>query len=137
MTLTLIDTGPLVAYLSARDAANKWTVAQWSSLPRPFLTCEPVLTEACFLLFRNGGPPESVLTLLKRGILKIGLNAEQEAAALESLMHRYADTPMSLADACLVRLSEIHQDCRVLTLDRDFTRYRRHGRNVIPLLAPW
>ncbi len=137
MTVTLIDTGPLVAYLSQRDEANPWTVKLWSSLPHPLLTCEPVLTEACFLLFRNGGPPESVLKLLQLGVLKIGLSVEQEASALESLMHRYADTPMSLADACLVRMAELHRDCRVLTLDRDFTRYRRHGRNVIPLLAPW
>jgi uncharacterized protein len=137
MTVTIIDTGPLVAYLSLRDEANKWAVNLWSSLPHPLLTCEPVLSEACFLLFRNGGPPESVLTLLQRGVLKIGLTVESEASALESLMRRYADTPMSLTDACLVRMSELHHDCRVLTLDRDFTRYRRHGRNVIPLLAPW
>jgi hypothetical protein len=51
-------------------------------------------------------------------------------------MRRNADTPMSLADACLVRRSGLHADCRVFTLDRDFCRYRRHGRQVIPLLAP-
>jgi hypothetical protein len=42
----------------------------------------------------------------------------------------------TLADAYLVRLSELHSDCRVLTLDSHFTRYRRHGRQVIPLLIP-
>ena len=43
---------------------------------------------------------------------------------------------MSLADACLVRLSELHFDCQVFTLDADSRRYRRHGRQVIPLLRP-
>ena len=51
-------------------------------------------------------------------------------------MRRYEDTPMSLADACLVRLSEPHSDCQVFTLNADFRRYRGHGRQVIPLLAP-
>ncbi|MDQ6939480.1 MAG: hypothetical protein M3119_04910 [Verrucomicrobiota bacterium] len=60
-----------------------------------------------------------------------------EVGALEVLMRRYADKPMSLADACLVRLSELHKDCRVFTLDRHFKHYRRFGRSIIPLLSPW
>ena len=43
---------------------------------------------------------------------------------------------MSLADSCLVRLSELHSDCEVITLDADFRLYRRHGRQAISLLAP-
>ena len=56
---------------------------------------------------------------------------------IELLLQRYADTPMSLADGCLVRLSEVHKDCRVLTLDKHFKHYRRYGRSVIPLISPW
>ena len=51
-------------------------------------------------------------------------------------MHRYADVPMALADACLVRMSELHRDCRILTLDADFKFYRRFNRQVIPLICP-
>ena len=79
------------------------------------------------------------LELLKKvqaGVIDVVLDLQTEAAALENLMRRYEDTPMSLADACLVRLSELHTDCQVFTLDADFRRYRRHGRQVIPLLAP-
>ena len=54
----------------------------------------------------------------------------------EKLLRRYEDTPTSLADACLVRFSELHSDCQVFTLDGDFHRNRRHRRQVIPLLAP-
>jgi predicted nucleic acid-binding protein len=89
------------------------------------------------LIIRNGGRAADVLQLLQRRSFHVGIDAEAEAAALESLMRRYEDAPMSLADACLVRLSEIHSDCRILTLDAHFKRYRRHGRHVIPLLAPW
>ncbi len=137
MITPLLDTGPLVAFLNNSDQAHKWIVDVWSNIKPPLLTCEPVLTEACYLLYRNGGDPSDVLKLLQRGVLKTGFVVESEAASLEILMRRYADTPMSLADACLVRLAETHRDCRVLTLDRDFLRYRRHARQVIPLLAPW
>jgi len=53
------------------------------------------------------------------------------------LINRYSNVPMSLADGSLVRLCELHRDSRVFTLDRDFRHYRRHSRQVIPLLAPW
>ena len=51
-------------------------------------------------------------------------------------MLRYRNRPMSLADACLVRLSELHTSGEVFTLDSDFRIYRRHGNRVIPLLIP-
>ena len=73
---------------------------------------------------------------VRQGVLVIGLDVAGEAAAVESLMQRYADTPMSLADACLVRLSELFADSRVFTLDSDFMHYRRNGRQSIPLLRP-
>jgi uncharacterized protein len=136
MTRTLLDTGPLVAFLNRNDQWHEWAKAQMGALPPPLLTCEPVLTEACFLIHRNGGRPAEILKKVQTGVLVVALNIETEAAALETLMRRYEDTPMSLADACLVRLSEIHSDCTAFTLDADFRRYRRHGRQVIPLLAP-
>jgi predicted nucleic acid-binding protein len=106
------------------------------ALSPPLLTCEPVLTKACFLIQRNGGKPADVLKKVQSGVIEVALEIGPEAAALETLMRRYGDTPMSLADACLVRLTELHSDCQVFTLDTDFRRYRRHGRQVIPVLAP-
>ena len=90
----------------------------------------------CFLIQRHGGQPADLLTKVQAGVIEVALEIETEAVALETLMRRYEDTPMSLADACLVRLSELHSDCQVFTLDTHFRRYRRHGRQVIPLLAP-
>jgi predicted nucleic acid-binding protein len=106
------------------------------ALAPPLLTCEPVLTESCFLIQRTGGQPAKVLKTVQAGVIAVALERQTEAAALEALMHHYEDTPMSLADACLVRLSELHFDCQVFTLDADSRRYRRHGRQVIPLLRP-
>ena len=73
---------------------------------------------------------------VREGVIQIAFDIEPEAASLEVLMERYSDVPMSLADAWLVRLSELHFDCRVLTLDSRFTRYRRHSCQVIPMLTP-
>ena len=100
------------------------------------LTCEPVLTEAAFLLKREGHDADPVFELLKRGVIRIALDIEKELEDLRALMRRYRNRPMSLADACLVRLSEIHSDAEVFTLDSDFRIYRRHGNKVIPVLMP-
>jgi len=137
MIRTLLDSGPLVAFYDRKDAWHAWSHDQIACLQPPLLTCEPALSEACFLLQRGGGSPTIVLQALRAGVLKIDFEITREAAALEALMSRYSDVPMSLADACLVRLSELHADCTVFTLDRDFRQYRRHGRQVIPLIAPW
>lgn len=137
MTRTLLDSGPLVAFYDRKDTWHRWAQEQMDALTPPLLTTEPILTEACFLLQRGTGHPAVILRAVQRGILQIAFDVETEAAALETLIERYADVPMSLADASLVRLSELQRDSRVFTLDRDFQRYRRHGRQVIPLIAPF
>jgi len=98
--------------------------------------CEPVLTEAAFLLKREGGSTGALFALLERGAVRIGLAIEDQLPDLRALMHRYSNRPMSLADACLVRLSELHPASEVFTLDSDFRVYRRHGNKVIPVVMP-
>ena len=134
--LGLIDTGPLVSFLAAGLKYHAWAVEQWKRLHPPLLTCEPVLTEAAFLLKREGRDPDVLFSLLERGVIRIALAVQEEQPDLRALMRRYRNRPMSLADACLVRLSEIHTSAVVLTLDSDFRIYRRHGNRVIPVLIP-
>jgi uncharacterized protein len=136
VTRVLADTGPLVAYFNRRDRWHRWAADQMAALQPPLITCEPVLTEACFLIQRSGGKPAELLAWITRGGLEIGVDVESDAAEIAVLMNRYRDTPMSLADACLVRLAERVADCRLLTFDSDFAHYRRSGRRAIPLLTP-
>src|SRR6266446_2199899 len=136
MTRIIVDTGPLVAYFNRRDRWHRWVVDQMAALNPPLVTCEPVLTEACFLIQRAGGRPVDLVRKVAQRNLEIGLDLVDDASAIESLMQRYADTPMSLADACLVRLTERLPDCRLFTLDADLEHYRRNGRHLIPLLHP-
>jgi predicted nucleic acid-binding protein len=132
----LLDTGPLIAVLDRRDARHHWACEQFDSFDAPFLTCEAVLTEACFLAKRILRGIDAVLDTLARGTVVLDFSARSEIPALASLLHRYSNVPMSLADACLVRMTELRQDARLLTLDRDFLIYRRHDREPIPAILP-
>jgi predicted nucleic acid-binding protein len=132
----LLDTGPLVSFLAAGLEHHEWAVEQWKALRPPLLTCEPVLTEAAFLLKREGRDADALFALLERGVIRVAIAVEKEQGDLRALMRRYRNRPMSLADACLVRLSEIHSNAEVVTLDGDFRIYRRHGNKVIPVRMP-
>lgn len=132
----LLDTGPLVSFLATGLEHHEWAIEEWKRLRPPLLTCEPVLTEAAFLLKREGRDTDPLFALLDRGVIRIGLSIQEQQADLRALMRRYRNRPMSLADACLVRLSEIHAAAELLTLDSDFRIYRRHGNRVIPLRMP-
>jgi predicted nucleic acid-binding protein len=133
-----LDTGPLVAALDRGDAYHGWVSEQLKQLGAPLLTCESVISEATFLLAGTEGALLEIKRLVESGVVQIGFALAQEAepARLLELMHRYRSVPMSFADACLVRMSELHADASVFTLDGDFVIYRRHRRQKIPLIHP-
>lgn len=134
----ILDTGPLTAFLNPRDCHHEWARKQWGRVEPPFLTCEAVIAEACFLAHRLApGAQEAVVSLIERGVLDLSFRLADEAAAVARTMKKYNDVPMSLADACLVRLSEHHPGSVVLTLDGDFRIYRKSGREAVPVRMPW
>lgn len=130
----ILDTGPLVALLNRRERSHAQVKAILDQLPAPLFTVEPVLTEAMFLLRGVRGAPDKVLHLVRDGLLRLPMTVEAEAGALAQLVARYANVPMSLADACLVRLVELMPDASVLTLDADFRVYRAKRNRVIQLV---
>ncbi len=132
----IVDTGPLVAFLNRRDAWHLWALQQFELIAPPIVTCEAVLSEATFLLSRDNAGVDGILQMVERGILRVDFSAQAEMTHLRRLMKRYANVPMSFADACLVRMSEGRARGTVMTLDEDFRVYRRLGRQVIPLIAP-
>jgi uncharacterized protein len=134
--LTLLDTGPWVALLCKNDRHHTWAKQQFAAHTHVFLTCESVVAETCFLLARAGVDAGRALMLIERGIVQIGLSLNEQSASVRHLYERYGNVPSSLADACLIRMSELHEPCRVLTIDSDFHIYRRHGRKAIPVISP-
>lgn len=132
----LIDSGPLVAALRRRDQHHGWARAHFESGVEAFLTCEAVVSESFFLLERAREGKEALSALLDRGIVRVEFSFAEQLAETLRLIRRYKDTPMSFADACLVRMSEQMNDAVIFTTDSDFRRYRRNGRQVIPTLMP-
>lgn len=134
----ILDTGPLIALLNPRDRHHRWTIESWDRLSLPLSVCEPMITEACFLARRLGsGADGAILDLFRRGILSLSFSLRDEVATVSRLLNRYQNVPMSLADACIVRMAELQARSLVFTLDSDFAIYRMNSRQRIPTLAPW
>jgi uncharacterized protein len=132
----LLDTGPWVALLCKDDRHHSWAKQQFAAHASALLTCEAVVTETCFLLARAGVDAGRALELIERGVVQIGMSLSEQTTAVRNLYSRYDNVPASLADACLIRMSELHEPCQVLTVDSDFHIYRRHGRKAIPVICP-
>lgn len=130
----LVDAGFLIALLAKRDAYHGWAVTQASEWPPPWFTCEAVLSEAFHLLGPQG--VKSLAELLGRERLQLAFSLGENVDRIVELMEKYSDVPMSLADACLVRMTEILADPVLLTTGADFRLYRRHGRQALPCITP-
>ena len=136
-TKVLLDAGPLIGYLNGKDQHHGWAVETWAALTEPLWTCEAVLSEVIFNLQSEEMTLDSILHYLGSGIIRLDFSMEENRADVLNLLRKYADQPMSLADACLVRMAELNDHSQIFTTDRDFLVYRRKGRSVIPLLAPF
>ena len=132
----IVDAGPLVALLNSRDKHHAWVVQQLGNIQPPMLTCEAVLAEATYLTRAAPGARAALIDMLGEGFLNIGMALADQHSAILAMIRRYTDVPMSLADACLVRLAELHPQSPVLTLDNDFAIYRKNGRQVISMVCP-
>ena len=121
----LLDTGPLVALLSENDVNHARARQMFADCIPPFRSCEAVVAEACFLMRKvhRAGPAE-VAALGRRGLYTIAISVDEHWTAIEALLKKYSDRPISLAEACLIRCAEIHEEPRILTFDRDFSVYR-------------
>lgn len=130
----LADAGFVVALLSKRDAHHQWAVTQAHDLRPPWSTCEAALSEAYHLLGERGAA--SLSQLLRRRAVLVAFELSQNVEPVTKLIEKYSDVPMSLADACLVRMSETLADPVILSTDEDFRIYRRHSRQAVPCVTP-
>lgn len=136
MSRVVVDTGPLVALLNRSDRHHDWVRQVLDTVEPPVFTCEAVVSEACFLLARIRDGQDAVLELLSKDILKVDFRLSSEVESVRALMQKFQSVPMSFADACLVRMSELEPRSRILTLDSDFRVYRRNRRQAIPTVMP-
>jgi predicted nucleic acid-binding protein len=136
MRAAIVDTGPLVAFFDRAERHHRWIVERVEEFDAPLLVCEPVLAEAMYLLARHAKAQHALLDLLQNGALSLTFRIDEHIGELRKLLQKYRDTPMSLADACIVRMAEIHDRHAVLTLDSDFSVYRKHGQVALTVIHP-
>ena len=134
--VVLADAGPLVAYLDRSDKHHEWAKSQMGLLSSPLVTCEAVMAEAWHLLRRGRINPDYLLGMVEHGALVVRFDLMEEMKEVRRLIRRFEDVPMSLADACLVRMCELERKVTVFTVDSDFSVYRMNGRKVIPVMMP-
>ena len=136
MSLLILDTSFLVAFLRERDEFHSWAETALKAHEGKLATCEAVLAETCHLLRDRLNARKALLSAVAAGNIELPFSLAGEAGSIEKLMDRYRNIPMSFADACLVRMSEIHKDGVIFTLDDDFRIYRKGNRQVIPSVMP-
>lgn len=136
MKCVIADTGPLVALLDRQDQDHPWAVREGRLLPPKMLSCEAVLSEVHFLTQAIPEANNRIEGWLTDGWLELPFSVREHHTKVHELMARYANVPMSFADACLVRMSELWPDAPVFTLDSDFRVYRRNKRQSLPLICP-
>jgi uncharacterized protein len=136
MAAAIVDTGPLVAFFDRSEQHHRWVSERFEELEAPLLVCEPVLAETMYLLARYPEAQDALLELIQNGALRVAFRLDEHIGELRKLLRKYRDTPMSLADACVVRMSEIYDRHAVLTLDSDFLIYRKDGRVALTVINP-
>src|SRR5260370_8660260 len=125
-------TGLLKALLDKSDAHHEWAYRQFKT-HAPFHTCEPVLDELAHLV----QDPRLGMKLVARGDVLLGFSLAGHVGEVLGLLEKYADRPMDLADACIVRMTQLTDTSKFSTVDKpDFRVYRRHGRQAIPCEFP-
>ena len=137
-TNVILDTGPLVALFNSNDAFHLWTIETLAPMTAPLLTCEPVITEACYLLNKisPGIGTSKIMSLLERKFIKISFDLAEQFDRVHQLSLKYSDTPMDFADACVVRMTEVHATSSIMTLDSDFRIYRKNDKKMLSLHIP-
>ena len=137
MKPVLLDTGVIVALLDRSEKFHARCAEFVRGLDAPFITCEAVIAESCYLLRGLAGASEAVIENIISGIFQIPVPLSREAAGIKQVLRKYRDRKIDLADACLIRLADIFDTADILTLDSDFAVYR-WGRNkpfrILPIL---
>jgi predicted nucleic acid-binding protein len=120
----------------ARDTKHRLAVRQLESLAaHPFVTCDAVLTEACFHLPHRSQRLrlQALLVELDVDPMPTIVDADFWSGAFAWLT-KYSDHQPDWADACLAVLSGRDRQIRIWTYDRDFrTTWRRPDGTAIPL----
>ena len=134
--MILVDAGPLVALVDSGDQHHARCVDALRGFREPIATVWPPLTEAMYLLADLPKAQEALWEMIDRGALRLLTLDAGDVPRIRELMKKYANRPMDLADAALLRGAERDGIGKIFTVDRrDFSVYRLPGR-IRPALLP-
>jgi predicted nucleic acid-binding protein len=129
----ILDAGPLIAALNKRDTHHRWARETLKRLGPRFYSCPEAMAEAAAMT----GKPAAIVEMIRSEEIILDFDLSKQAAGVLALLKKYQNRDMDLADACIVRMTELSRDSQVITVDRgDFTAYRRNGRDLIPIVVP-
>jgi uncharacterized protein len=134
-TAVLVDAGPLVALLDRGDAHHAECVEALQSIKGNLVTVWPAFTEAMYLLGFSWSGQNALWEMIESGALSVAVLDSEDAPRMKTLMRKYRDLPMDLADAALVRVAERERVRQIFTLDRrHFRTYRPAGLGGFTIL---
>ncbi|MGA9673159.1 MAG: PIN domain-containing protein [Terracidiphilus sp.] len=136
MRPALIDSGAILALLDRSEWAHERSVRALEELRRPLVTCEAVITESCYLLRHKPLAIEAVLANVGSGFFGIPFQLASSSAQIQAILQKHRDTPADFADACLIHLADQLNTGDILTLDKEFARYRWRRTKSFRLLIP-
>ena len=133
----LLDTGVIVALLDADDSLHQRCADAIADLKATFVTCEPVITESCYLLRHIQGAPEAVLESVATREFQIPRSLADSSPELRKHSQRSIATERStwLMPFLFIWLTEWNT-ADILTVDRDFQIYRWGRNNPFRMLVP-
>ena len=133
----LVDSGPLIAFLSSSEKYHRWVLDQMSDMNGELVTTESVLSEVVFLMKHHPSALNAISNVVNQGLLRIFPAFSESPAECTELLLKYADLPSSVADISLVYLHSIHKNSVIFTLDSDFLVYKDKYGKPLRLVAPF
>jgi predicted nucleic acid-binding protein len=131
----IVDAGPLIAWLDARDHWHEWSKSVLRNCRGSLHTTEIVLGEACWHLGGNSRPVHALLDLIRKHALILARPWPEFLAETQQIMLKYP--AMDAADASLVSLAENSPRALLITTDRrDFASCRGLRNRPLRLALP-
>lgn len=133
----LVDTGPLVGLIDRHDSKHTWASAKMDTFTSPMVTCTSVINEALFLLNHSKNGVNTLFSFIDEGIVEVRNPYPEKKDIIHKLILKYHDITPSIADLCLVVMTDEFSSCEVFTIDSDFLIYRNSDGNPLDLISPY
>ncbi|NBK99277.1 MAG: PIN domain-containing protein [Erysipelotrichia bacterium] len=124
MQKTIIDSGPLIALFDKSDRYHESVLAFIKTFQGRLITSWAVLTEVSHMLDFNLNVQIDFLKWIELGGVSVYEISQREISAIRTMMEKYNDIPMDLADGTLMYIANQENIRTIVSIDSDFDIYR-------------